>query len=134
VIGTQVLVGQYLVGAQIGGVGLQTVRDWVLRFNAHGPDGLLDGKAPGQPSILSQEHRQHLIQMIEDGPIPAVHGVVRWRLVDLMQWLWEEYQITISKQTLIPIGADAHALTQSRKPMDMMVQGRSVSLFQAAQQ
>ena len=86
--------------AQIGGVGLQTVRDWVLRFNAHGPDGLLDGKAPGQPSILSQEHRQHLIQMIEDGPIPAVHGVVRWRLVDLMQWLWEEYQITISKQTL----------------------------------
>jgi putative transposase len=86
--------------ALIGGVGLQTVRDWALRFNAHGPDGLLDGKAPGQPSILSQEHRQHLIQMIEDGPIPAVHGVVRWRLVDLMQWLWEEYQITISKQTL----------------------------------
>jgi transposase len=86
--------------AQIGGVGLQTVRDWVLRFNAHGPDGLLDGKAPGQPSILSEEHRQHLIQMIEDGPIPAVHGVVRWRLVDLMQWLWEEYRITISKQTL----------------------------------
>jgi hypothetical protein len=32
-----------------------------------------------------------------------VHGVVRWRLADLMQWLWEEeYQITISKQTLIP--------------------------------
>ena len=81
-------------------MGLQTVRDWVLRFNAHGPDGLLDGKAPGQPSILSQEHRQHLVQMIEDGPIPAVHGVVRWRLVDLMQWLWEEYRITISKQTL----------------------------------
>ena len=86
--------------AQIGGVGLQTVRDWVLRFNAHGPDGLLDGKAPGQPSILSETHRQHLVQMIEDGPIPAVHGVVRWRLIDLMQWLWEEYQITLSKQTL----------------------------------
>ena len=36
--------------------------------------------------------------MIESGPIPAVHGVVRWRLADLMQWLWEEYRI--SKQTL----------------------------------
>jgi putative transposase len=33
--------------ARVGGVGLQTVRDWVLRFNANGPDGLLDGKAPG---------------------------------------------------------------------------------------
>src|SRR5437773_5913466 len=32
--------------ARIGGVGLQIVRDWVLRFNAEGPDGLLNGKAP----------------------------------------------------------------------------------------
>jgi transposase len=86
--------------AAIGGVGLQTVRDWVLRFNARGPAGLRDGKAPGQPAILSDQHRQHLVQMIEAGPIPAVHGVVRWRLADLVQWLWEEYRITISKQTL----------------------------------
>ena len=38
--------------------------------------------------------------MIEDGPIPAVHGVVRWRLVDLAQWVWEEFKITVSEQTL----------------------------------
>ena len=86
--------------ARIGGVSPQTVRDWVLRFNDRGPDGLLDGKAPGQPSILSDEHRLRLSEMIESGPIPAVHGVVRWRLADLMQWLWEEYRIRISKQTL----------------------------------
>jgi transposase len=86
--------------AEIGGVSLQTVRDWVLRFNVHGPDGLLDGKAPGQPSILSDEHRLHLSDIIETGPIPAVDGVVRWRLADLMQWLWEEDRIRISKQTL----------------------------------
>jgi len=86
--------------AQIGGVGLQTLRDWVLRFNAQGPNGLLDGKAPGPPSILSDEHRRHLLQVIEDGPIPAVHGVVRWRLIDLMQWLWQEYRICLSQQTL----------------------------------
>ena len=34
--------------AAIGGVTLQMVRDWVLRFNARGPDGLIDRKAPGQ--------------------------------------------------------------------------------------
>ena len=33
--------------AKIGGVGLQIIRDWVLRFNARGPAGLLDGKSPG---------------------------------------------------------------------------------------
>jgi transposase len=92
--------GSRTQAAEIGGVGPQTVRDWVLRFNARGPDGLLDRKAPGQPSILSDEHRQRLSEMIESGPIPAVQGVVRWRLADLMQWLWEEYRIRISKQTL----------------------------------
>ena len=86
--------------ARIGGVGLQTVRDWVLRFNARGPAGLVDRKPPGQPSILTDAHRQHLSALIEAGPIPAVHGVVRWRLVDLIQWLWEEHWMSISKQTL----------------------------------
>src|SRR4029077_4282680 len=86
--------------AKIGGVGLQIIRDWVLRFNARGPDGLLDGKSPGQPSRLNDAQRQAIVLMIEDGPIPAVHGVVRWRLVDLAQWIFEEFRITIAKQTL----------------------------------
>lgn len=86
--------------AAIGDVGLQTVRDWVVRFNAEGPDGLVTGKAPGKPSLLVAEHREALRQVVEDGPMPAVHGVVRWRLVDLAQWLWGEYRIVISKQTL----------------------------------
>ena len=79
---------------------LQVVRDWVLRFNAHGPEGLIDRKAPGQPSRLNDEHRAALVAMVENGPIPAVHGVVRWRIIDLCQWLWEDYEVTVSKQTL----------------------------------
>ena len=68
--------------ARIGGVGLQIVRDWVLWFNAEGPDGLVNGKAPGAPSLLNDHQRQALRQVVEDGPMPAVHGVVRWRLID----------------------------------------------------
>ena len=87
--------------ARIGGVGLQIVRDWVVKFNERGPDGLLNGKAPGQPSRLDDAHRAALKAQLEAGPIPAVHGVVRWRLMDLMAWLWEEeFRVTISKQTL----------------------------------
>ena len=86
--------------AQIGGVTRQIVRDWVVRFNALGPEGLLDRKPPGLPSKLNDTHRAAVVAMIESGPIPAIHGVVRWRLVDLIQWLWDEFQITISKQTL----------------------------------
>ena len=76
------------------------VRDWVLRFNALGPAGLVDRKAPGQPSRLSDGHRAALAAMVESGPIPAVPGVVRWRAIDLCQWVWDEFQISVSKQTL----------------------------------
>ena len=84
----------------MGGVGLQIVRDWVLWFNAEGPDGLVNGKAPGAPSLLNDDQRRALRQVVEDGPMPALHGVVRWRLIDLAHWLFEEFRISISKQTL----------------------------------
>jgi putative transposase len=87
-------------GARIGGVTVQIVRDWVVKFNAHGPEGLINRKPPGQPSKLTDAHRAALQAIVEQGPIPAIHGVVRWRLVDLIQWLWEEFRITIAKQTL----------------------------------
>ena len=86
--------------ARIGGVTLQIVQDWVLRFNAEGPAGLIDRKAPGRPSRLNDPHRAALVAVIESGPTPAIHGVVRWRLVDLCQWVWEEFRVTVAKQTL----------------------------------
>jgi transposase len=86
--------------AKIGGVTLQIVRDWVLKLNEHGPDGLIDRKAPGQPSLLNDTHRAALAAALESGPIPAVHGVVRWRILDLCQWLWEEFRVSVAKQTL----------------------------------
>ncbi len=86
--------------ARIGGVGLQTVRDWVLRFNARGPDGLVDDKAPGKKPKLNDARRRELAQIIDSGPAPAAHGVVRWRLIDLAQWVWDEFGIRIAKQTL----------------------------------
>ena len=86
--------------AKIGDVTLQIVRDWVLKFNAHGPDGLLNRKSPGQPPRLNDAQRAAIAAMIESGPIPAIHGVVRWRVVDLCQWVFEEFRVTVAKQTL----------------------------------
>ena len=86
--------------AEIGGVTRQIVRDWVVRFNADGPDGLVDRKQPGQPSRLNDTHRAALVAILESGPIPAIHGVVRWRIVDLCQWLFEEFRVIVAKQTL----------------------------------
>ena len=86
--------------ARIGGVGLQIVRDWVLRFNAEGPTGLVDRKAPGKAPLLRPEQRVALAQVVEAGPKPELHGAVRWRLVDLMRWLRDEFDVCVSRQTL----------------------------------
>lgn len=86
--------------ARLAGVGLQIVRDWVVRFNAEGPDGLINRKSSGPPSRLDDTQRAALKKAVEDGPKPYLDGVVRWRLVDLAQWLWEEFGVSISRQTL----------------------------------
>ena len=96
--------------AKIGGVRLQIVRDWVVKFNADGPAGLVDRKAPGQPPRLNDAPRAALAAMIESGPIPAVHGVVRWRIVDLCQWIFEEFRVVVSRQTL---SRERHGLSQA---------------------
>src|SRR3954453_10592239 len=61
--------------ARFGGVTVQIVRDWVVKFNAHGPEGLINRKPPGQPSKLTDTHRAALQAIVEQGPIPAIHGV-----------------------------------------------------------
>src|SRR3974390_3561182 len=69
--------------AKIGGMDRQTLRDWVHRFNADGPEALCNRKAPGAPPKLSAEQKQELKAIVERGPDPVKDGVVRWRCCDL---------------------------------------------------
>lgn len=99
--------GKRMDAARTGDVGLQVIRDWVLRFNAKGPDGLIDGKATGQPPKLNDEQRQALARTVEAGPIPAIHGVVRWRRKDLALWIFEEFGISLEESS---VGRELRAL------------------------
>lgn len=92
--------GSRMEAAKVAGVTLQIVRDWVLRFNEGGPEGLATRKAPGRASILNDEQRARLAAIVEAGPIPAAHGVVRWRLADLAQWIWDEFKLSVTRHTL----------------------------------
>ena len=57
--------------AKVGGMDRQTLRDWVIRFNEHGPDGLINLPSPGAPSKLDGEHRAFLARIVDEGPIPV---------------------------------------------------------------
>jgi transposase len=86
--------------AALGSVTVQIVCDWVKKFNAEGPDGLVNREAPGKPPKLTAEQLAALAMMVEGGPIPASHGVVRWRIIDLCQWVWEEFRVSVSEDTV----------------------------------
>ena len=86
--------------ARIGGMDRQTLRDWVIRFNERGPDGLINIPSPGGPCKLEDEHKAFLARIVDEGPIPAIHGVVRWRACDLIMRLHEEFGLSVSDDTI----------------------------------
>ena len=71
----------------------QTLRDWVHRFNACGPDGLKDAWYGGPPSRLSADQKVELARIVETGPDPATDGVVRWRRIDLKRVIEQRFGV-----------------------------------------
>ena len=86
--------------ARIGGMDRQTLRDWVHRFNERGPDGLINIKPPGRRPRLSEQQKEALCELVEAGPDPLEHGVVRWRCVDLKHVLGARFGVDLSEVRL----------------------------------
>lgn len=86
--------------AQLGCTQRQTPRDWACRFNADGPDGLIDRKPPGRKPKLSAAQVEELRGLVEAGPDPVTDGVVRWRCVDLKRVLSDRSLVDVSRVTL----------------------------------
>lgn len=83
--------------ARIGGMDRQTLRDWVHRFNALGPDGLRDIGSKGHPPRLS---KAQLAELAEAGPDRRVHGVVRWRRLDLRKVVADRFGVAYHERTI----------------------------------
>jgi len=79
--------------ARIGGMDRQTLRDWVHRFNALGPEGLIDNWTEGPKPRLSAEQLAEFTQIVEAGPDREKDGVVRWRRVDLKRVIAERFGV-----------------------------------------
>jgi transposase len=107
--------------AKIGGVGLQIIRDWVLRFNARGPDALLKGKPPGQPSKLNDLQRwaiagMHLAE-IAAAVAPAAHAVL---LVDQAGWHMSTRLVVPANITIIALPPKCPELNPVQKVWQFM--------------
>ena len=86
--------------AETCGMDRQTLRDWVHRYNAEGLPGLYDRKPPGARPKLTADQRVALAAMVEAGPDPQVHGVVRWRRVDLRDELARQFGVELHERSV----------------------------------
>jgi transposase len=97
--------------AELNGMERQTLRDWVHRYNAGGIAGLASRRAPGRKAALSALQRAELLDLVLAGPDPQVHGVVRWRCVDLQAEVARRFAVRVHENT---IGRWLHELGLTR--------------------
>jgi transposase len=86
--------------ARIGGMDRQTLRDWVHRFNAEGPDGLKDIRSKGASPRLAPEQLAAFAEVVETGPDRTKDGVVRWRRIDLKRVIKERFGVVYHERTI----------------------------------
>jgi transposase len=86
--------------AESCGMDRQTLRDWVVRYNAEGLTGLSDRVPPGPGFRLTPEQTAELATLVEAGPDPAVDHVVRWRRVDLRQVISERWGVEFHERSV----------------------------------
>jgi transposase len=71
--------------AEAAGMDRQTLRDWVIRYNAHGPDGLSDCWGDGRPPRLEPKEQAELIRIVLAGPDPEADGLSAFTREDLVR-------------------------------------------------
>ena len=97
--------------AESCGMDRQTLRDWVIRYNAEGLAGLSDRVSPGPAFRLRREQLTELSEIVEARPDPAVDQVVRWRRVDLRRVIRERWGVEFHERT---VGKLVHRLGFAR--------------------
>ena len=97
----------------------QTLRDWVHRFNAHGPAGLKDNRRRGNPRRLSAAQQAELGKIVEIGPDRGIDGVVRWRRIDLQRVVKERFGVEFCERyigTILKRLGFSHMSARPRHP------------------
>ena len=105
----------------------------MLFRSEQGADGLINIPSPGVPPKLNSRHKAFLARIVEEGPIPAIHGVVRWRACDLIMRLHEEFGLSVSDDTIYRVlknlgfshvSARPKAYKQNAEAMDAFIKLR----------
>lgn len=82
------------------GMDRQTLRDWVIRYNELGIEGLVSRRGGGRRAVLSKTQMAELLALVVKGPDPERDRVVRWRCVDLREEVERRFEVRVHENTI----------------------------------
>lgn len=89
--------------ARAAGMDRQTLRDWVVRYNAEGIGGLSDRPRSGQPPLLDEGGQAVLKAMVLRGPDREKDGVSTWRVIDICRLCEERFGVVYSENGMLQV-------------------------------
>lgn len=115
--------------ARIGGMDRQTLRDWVHRFNADGPEGLVNRPLPGRACWLTPDQLRELAEIVETGPDPETDGIVRWRRIDLKRVIEERFGVVYAERSISRLLAELGFVHISARPQHPAQQPKVIEAY-----
>ena len=103
--------------ARQAGMDRQTLRDWVIRFNAAGVEGLRDRPKSGRPSWLDEGQLATLKALALRGPDPERDGVSTWRAKDLCRIVEERFGVRYTKNGMLRLLHELGLSWQKARPV-----------------
>ena len=86
--------------AEAAGMDRQTLRDWVIRYNEDGIDGLLDRWGSGRPPRLEPDELAELYAIVMAGPDPEIDGICAFTREDLVRICEQRFDKTMHRATM----------------------------------
>ena len=77
--------------ARAAGMDRQTLRDWVIGYNEHGLDGLVDQPRDGRPPKLDAQEKAALVELVLAGSDPEASGISAFTRDDLVAICLERF-------------------------------------------
>src|SRR5918995_3065661 len=114
--------------ARQAGMDRQTLRDWVVRFNAEGIEGLRDRPKSGRPTWLDEGQLATLKALVLRGPDPERDGVSTWRAKDLCQIVEGRFGVGYTENGMLRLLHDLGLSWQKARPVHPEADPKALSL------
>ena len=102
--------------ARSAGMDRQTLRDWVIRYNEHGLDGLADQPRDGRPPKLDAREKVELVEIVLAGPDAQTSGISAFTRDDLVAICEEKFGKRLHATSMGRILRDLGLSRQKARP------------------